>query len=87
MERYPNLHAWSKKVKTYFAGLPSTETRVEDARQVEEVMKQLQSCEAAQPESLLIPTPSPPHYELDRRIGLVPGVKVSVAPDDTGRDE
>jgi hypothetical protein len=37
--------------------------------------------------SLMLPTPATPHFELDRMTGLVPGAKVSVAPDDTGQDE
>ena len=28
----------------------------------------------------------PQHVEFDRKLGLLPGVQVSVAPDDTGRD-
>ena len=37
--------------------------------------------------SFVLPTPATPHFELDRMMGLVPGAKVSVAPEDTGRDE
>jgi hypothetical protein len=37
--------------------------------------------------SLVPPTPVTPHFELDRMTGLVPGAKVSIAPDDMGQDE
>ena len=50
-------------------------------------MQQLKEYKPEKWRSLVLPTPAEPHFDLDRKTGLVPGVKVSVAPDDTGRDE
>jgi len=74
----------------------------EDERGVEDLMQRLQACsqgprldhgnrnegsdEAERPIPM-IPTPARPHTVLDARNGLVPGVLVSVAPDDTGRND
>ena len=43
-------------------------------------------CAARTDAGLLLPTPAPQHVEFDRKLGL-PGVRVTVAPDDTGRDD
>jgi hypothetical protein len=71
-------------MKQYFAGLPSTETRVTHTKAA---LQRLKDYRPVKRNSLLLPTPAKPHLDLDRKNGLVPGVKVSVAPDDTGRDE
>jgi hypothetical protein len=71
-------------MKQHFANLPSTETRMLDPGAA---LKQLQEYKTPKWMSLLLPTPAKPHFDLDRKTGLVSGVKVSVAPDDTGRDE
>lgn len=82
--RYPALYKWYLAMKQYFAGLPSTETRVSNT---EAPLQHLKDYRPDKWSSLLMPTPARPHFDLDRKNGLVPGVKVSVAPDDTGRDE
>jgi hypothetical protein len=71
-------------MKEYFASLPSTEIRALDARAA---MQQLKEYKPEKWKPLVLPTPAKPHFDLDRKTGLVPGVKVSVVPDDTGRDE
>lgn len=85
--RYPGLLAWFERVKRYFAELPSTETRIEsgDVEGVDGVIEGVSRAQAPE-EVPLLPTPSGPHASLDTRNGLVKGVEVSVAPDDTGRD-
>jgi hypothetical protein len=71
-------------MKEYFASLPSTETRALDTGAA---MQRLKEYKLGKWKSLVLPTPAKPHFDLDRKTGLVPGTKVSVAPDDTGRDE
>ena len=44
-------------------------------------------CAARTDAGLLLPTPAPQHVEFDRKLGLLPGVQVTVAPDDTGRGD
>jgi glutathione S-transferase len=90
-ERYPGLLAWFDRVKLHFDALPSTETRVDrgDERGANEVLARLgrgASACAGEENVPLIPTPAGPHAALDARNGLVPGVQVSVSPDDTGRE-
>jgi hypothetical protein len=82
--RYPALFKWYMSMKQYFASLPSTETRASDTGAA---MQQLKEYKPEKWRSVVLPTPAKPHFDLDRKTGLVPGVKVSVAPDDTGRDE
>jgi hypothetical protein len=82
--RYPALSRWYLALKQYFANLPSTETRASDP---EATLRRLSEYKPTKRIPLLLPTPAKSHFDLDRRNGLVPGVKVSVAPDDTGRDE
>ncbi|KIW40293.1 uncharacterized protein PV06_07504 [Exophiala oligosperma] len=85
--RYPGVVAWFERVKKYFEELPSTETRVEsrDTKGVGAVIEAISRSQTLQ-EVPLLPTPSGPHFGLDARNGLVKGVEVSVAPDDTGRE-
>lgn len=88
-ERYPQLTAWFERVERHFDALPDTETRVErvDDAGRERVLTNLRQSRCADEEKIpLITTPAAPHAALDARIGLVPGVQVSVAPDDTGRE-
>jgi hypothetical protein len=82
--RYPALFRWYLAMEQYFANQPSTETRASDPRAT---LQRLSEYKPAKRTQLLLPTPARPHFDLDRRNGLVPGAKVSVAPDDTGRDE
>lgn len=87
--RYPGLHRWFYGFRDFIDSLPSTETLATTPGEVSQVLEQLRTSRLEDnlkgPE--LLPTPNPSHEELDKQIGLVPGTKVSVAPDDTGRDE
>ncbi len=71
-------------MKQHFADLPSTETKVTNP---DAALRQLQDYQPETAKSLLTPTSAKPHYKVDKKLGLLPGIKVSVAPDDTGRDE
>ncbi|KIW88489.1 uncharacterized protein Z519_11058 [Cladophialophora bantiana CBS 173.52] len=86
-DRYPGVFSWFERFKIYVDGLPSTETRIErdDAQGVKRVMEQLKQT-LLREEIPLVATPACPHYDLDKRNGLVAGAGVSIAPDDTGRD-
>lgn len=81
--RYPGLHRWYLAMKDYFKGLPDTETI---AISPSETIQSIRDAELA-PSPPLIPTPARAHSDLDKQIGLSPGMEVSVAPDDTGRNE
>lgn len=80
--RYPALHAWFARMTAYMAALPSVETIATDPGTPLTAMKDWTGVERE-----LIPTPASQHMDLDEKNGLMAGVRVSVAPDDTGRDE
>lgn len=83
-QRYPGLWRWYKMIELYFDSLPSTEKSCEDYEKLVEEMKKSPTLGA---KSLLLPTPRSTHVELDKKSGLVEGASVSIAPDDTGRNE
>ena len=83
-QRYPGVYTWFKTMKSYLDNLPSTEETGED---FEEVLKQMRDSPALGKKSLLLPTPRSAHADLDAKVGLSEGTQVSIAPDDTGRDE
>lgn len=81
-ERYPAVHAWYFRMRDHFDELPEIEDK--DIG-VEHVLEQIKKSSPSR--SLLLPTPRPTHAELDAKTGLQQGKVVSVAPNDTGRDE
>ena len=83
-QRYPGVYIWYKTMKTYLDNLTSTE---ETSENFDEVLKQIKDSPALGKKSLLLPTPKSTHEDLDKKCGLTKGAQVSVAPDDTGRDE
>jgi glutathione S-transferase len=83
-QRYPGVYKWYKTIERYFENLPSTEERSE---KFEDVLKQIKGSPTLGRKSLLLPTPRSTHLELDKKCGLEEGALVSIAPDDTGRDE
>lgn len=83
-QRYPRLYTWYKTMERYFENLPSVE---EQSQSFHDVLKQLKNSPALGKKSLLLPTPRSSHAELDAKCGLNEGAQVSIAPDDTGRDE
>ncbi len=83
-QRYPGLFRWYKMIELYFNNLPSTE---ESCKDFEEVVKKMKDSHTLGPRSLLLPTPRSTHADLDKKTGLTEGALVSIAPDDTGRNE
>lgn len=83
-QRYPGLSAWYRMFKNYVDALPAVEEKVES---IEAVVKEIQDSPTLGPKSLLLPTPNTAQADLDGKCGLTEGALVSIAPDDTGRDE
>lgn len=84
MQRYPGVFTWFNTLKNYLDNLPSTEQKVEDFN---EVAKRMKESPTVGPKSLLLPTPQSTHADLDKQNRLTEGALVSIAPDDTGRNE
>jgi hypothetical protein len=88
--RFPGIWRWYENVEEYWAGLPEVEEReIEDGDGdgAREVLMKLNSAGRAGDEIPMLPTPQPWNKALDAKSGLVVGQEVSVAPDDTGRDD
>jgi glutathione S-transferase len=83
-QRYPRLYTWFKTLERYLANLPNVE---EKDPEFEKVLERIQESPNLGRKSLLLPTPRSSHSDLDKKCGLVEGAAVSVAPDDTGRDD
>jgi hypothetical protein len=85
-ERFPGVWRWFHELEGYLKGLPDLETVVDGAKDAgwKDAIKATGLVEG---ERLLVSTPVDQHPVLDAQRGLVPGVSVSVAPDDTGRDD
>ncbi|KAK5125978.1 hypothetical protein LTR85_011333 [Meristemomyces frigidus] len=82
-QRYPGLYTWYTTLQRYLENLPSTENKDPP---FSEVLEQIKKSPSLGPKSLLLPTPRSSHADLDGKCGLTEGALVSVAPDDTGRD-
>lgn len=87
-KRYPGVAGWFARTEKYFENLQLHETRIErgDDKKVGDIMSVLDACEQPGPVPL-VPTAVPQNRELDERNGLKIGERVSVVPDDTGRDD
>lgn len=83
-QRYPNLMKWFDAFHLYLSRLPNVEIRAVDSP--ENALRATRDYVFAK-EIALLPTSAPPHVELDAKNGLLLGAEVTVAPDDTGRDE
>lgn len=83
-ERYPKVWKWFRRMELYFEDLPAVEERDPE---VEGVLRRMREAPALGKRSLLLPTPRADLLELSEKTGLREGVEVSVAPDDTGKDE
>ncbi|TID18907.1 hypothetical protein E6O75_ATG06028 [Venturia nashicola] len=79
-KRYPYLWRWFHAFEKYIESLP---IMLKDCSEYE-ATKMLKEYEGDKME--LLRTPASPHLDLDGQNGLVAGAKVSVAPDDTGRN-
>lgn len=71
-------------MERYFEDLPEVEERDPE---VEGVLRRMREAPALGKRSLLLRTPRGNLKELSEKTGLREGVEVSVAPDDTGRNE
>lgn len=83
-KRYPGLWAWFHAFEAYIESLPGTQTIVEPASSA--LIESIRNAPLLSDQQLLVPTAVEQHPSLDAQRGLVPGVSVSIAPDDTGRD-
>jgi hypothetical protein len=82
-ERFPGLWRWFHAFEKYIDSLPNTETTVSgEEKKWKEDLRQMP---LLSPEKLLVPAAVEQHPSLDVQRGLVAGVNVSIAPDDTGR--
>ncbi|KAF2207315.1 hypothetical protein CERZMDRAFT_88679 [Cercospora zeae-maydis SCOH1-5] len=84
-QRYPGVWGWYQRMKRYFDELPETEE--DRSTDVEAVLQQMREAPALGRRSVLLPTPRSVVEDLCNRTGLKEGALVSVAPDDTGRDD
>jgi glutathione S-transferase len=82
--RYPRLSKWFQAFSDYIDRMPDVGRTITDKEGLQILIK---STSPGLQEIPLIPTPAPPHTELDARNSLHVGVEVFVAPDDTGRSE
>jgi glutathione S-transferase len=80
-ERYPATYLWFERFKVHMERLENVEKKISE----EQAEKMLAGVPDTGPK--VLPTPAKPHANLDQKNGLVPGATVSIAPDDTGRDE
>lgn len=80
-KRYPHLWRWFYAFEKHIESLP---VMLKDCSEAE-AAKILEEYRGEKMDFLR--TPATPHWDLDSQNGLVTGVKVSVAPDDTGRNK
>ncbi|KAF2032398.1 hypothetical protein EK21DRAFT_99036 [Setomelanomma holmii] len=83
-KRYPGLWRWFHAFEKYIDSLPDLETTVaESDTRWKDALRQ---SPLLSEEGLLVTAAVEQHPSLDAQRGLVKGAKVSIAPDDTGRD-
>ena len=80
--RYPGVLGWFQSMKRYLKSLPSTEDRDPPFHVA---LKGIRDSPVL--DEMLLPTSRSSHEDLDKQCGLTKGTLVSVAPDDTGRDD
>jgi hypothetical protein len=86
-ERYPSVCKWFEEFESYVGKLPLVGKNITEHEVLQKLKARSESTKTARVPVPLLPTAAPPHIKLDSENGLLPGVKVSVAPDDTGRAE
>jgi hypothetical protein len=84
-ERYPGVWTWFHAFEAHIASLPDLETTLSPSDPAWKTS--LQNSTSLPDDLLLVPAAADQHPRLDVQRGLVPGVTVSIAPDDTGRDD
>ena len=84
-ERYPGIWNWYHALEAYLESLPNLESEIEgDGKGWKET---LNSSSLLNDEECLVPTPAAENAVVDVQRGLVQGAMVSIAPDDTGKDD
>lgn len=84
MQRYSGAYSWFTTMERYFEGLEQVEEVSED---LDAVLEEIRQSPELGRKSLLLPTPRETFAELDAKNGLTEGAVISVAPDDTGKNE
>jgi hypothetical protein len=82
--RYPGLWAWFHAFEAYVDSLPDTQTTLPQGS--EDWKSTLRATPLLAGDDVLVPAAVQQHSSLDAQRGLVKGVSVSIAPDDTGKD-
>jgi hypothetical protein len=88
--RFPGVWKWYHNVEDYWGGLPEVEERIiedGDHSGAKQILQKLNTTSEVNSDIPMLPTPQPWNSALDARSGLTLGQEVSVAPDDTGRDD
>jgi glutathione S-transferase len=80
-KRYPSLWQWFHAFEKHIEGLPVVQKDCSE----DEAVKILKEYNGEKMDFLR--TPATPHWDLDGQNGLITGAKVSIAPDDTGRNK
>ncbi|KAF2476839.1 uncharacterized protein BDR25DRAFT_251226 [Lindgomyces ingoldianus] len=87
-ERYPGVWDWFHAFEAYICTLPDPETVVDgNTLDWKDQLRSTPLLDTKDGTDILVPTPAGDYPSLDLQRGLQPGVVVSVAPDDTGRDD
>lgn len=84
-ERYPAVCHWFHSFRDYVDSLPACETRVDGDPTA--TLEGLKPDAHSADKDVLLPTLGSSHRSLNEKLGLHEGIEVSVAPDDTGRDD
>ncbi|KAF2020462.1 hypothetical protein BU24DRAFT_416152 [Aaosphaeria arxii CBS 175.79] len=85
-KRYPGIWNWFHALEAYLESLPDLETTV-DGEASGEWKEALRKAKTVAEEDLLVPTEVDEVLDVDVQRGLESGAAVSIAPDDTGRDD
>ncbi|KAF2183078.1 hypothetical protein K469DRAFT_583792 [Zopfia rhizophila CBS 207.26] len=84
-DRYPGVWNWLHAFEGYIATLPDLQNTVDgDSGAWKDALRATRTLDETE---LLVPTPAEEHPTLDEERGLKKGVTISVAPDDTGKDD
>ena len=83
-ERFPGLWRWLHAFEEYIGALPDCETAIQKSDKA--WIQGLRNTPLLPEDKILVPAAVQQHPSLDLQRGLRPGALVSIAPDDTGRD-
>jgi hypothetical protein len=86
-DRYPGLHKWFHEFRSFVNSLPSMETVATSPEATSRALEELRNSQETDDGEMLLPTLNASHQEFDEKNGLILGTRVSVVPEDTGRDK